>query len=198
MILTITPNPSIDLLHEAEKLVWDDANRVGMPRRRAGGQGINLTRAARELGGASVALAFFGGRAGAELNALLDDDATPHIVVPIEAETRTFVAVREASGRSLLINPHGPELSEDDRVRLLHEVETACKQLKPEWVVCSGSIPRGAGNDLYAFISRIAHAHDTRFIADCDGEPLERAIRAGCDLLVPNQHEAKSSGSKVR
>src|SRR5688500_6415291 len=192
MILTITPNPSIDLLHESATIVWDDANRVEEPRRRAGGQGINLTRAARDLGGESVALAFFGGRTGADLVALLEDDPTPHIVVPIPGETRTFVAVRETStGRSMLVNPRGPELSEDDRANMLEAVEDACTRLKPKWLVCSGSIPRGVGNDLYAFISRIAHAHGARFMADCDAEPLERAIKAGVDLLAPNQHEAE-------
>lgn len=191
MILTITPNPSIDLLHEAEALVWDDANRVEMPRKRAGGQGINLTRAARELGGDSTALAFFGGHAGAELTGLLNDDGTPHIAVPITHETRTFVAVRETgTGRSLLINPRGPELTEDDRARLLAAVQQACAALKPEWVVCSGSVPRGVGNDVYALISRIAHEAGALFSADCDGEALERAVQAGCDLLAPNQHEA--------
>jgi 1-phosphofructokinase family hexose kinase len=192
MILTITPNPSIDLLHETPKLVWDDANRVDAPRRRAGGQGINLTRAARVLGGESTALAFCGGKTGAELAAILEEEGTPHIRVPIEGESRTFVAVREtATGKSMLINPRGPELSEDDRANMLEAVEAACARLKPAWLVCAGSIPRGVGNDLYAFISRIAHAHGARFIADCDGEPLERAVKAEVDLLAPNQHEAE-------
>src|SRR5688572_33222436 len=97
MILTITPNPSIDYLFEAETLCWDDANRVEMPRRRAGGQGINLTRAARVLGGESVALAFFGGSAGHDLKAMLHDEGTPFIDVPIEADTRVFFGVRETS-----------------------------------------------------------------------------------------------------
>ncbi|HUP88831.1 MAG TPA: hypothetical protein VM100_05765, partial [Longimicrobiales bacterium] len=106
MILTVTPNPSVDLLFEADELCWDDANRVEMPRRRAGGQGVNLTRAARVLGGESVVIAFFGGVTGAELKLLLDDDATPYIDVPIAHDSRVFVAVRERStGRSMLINP---------------------------------------------------------------------------------------------
>lgn len=192
MILTVTPNPSIDLLFETDLLSWDDANRVEMPRRRIGGQGINLTRAARVLGADSAAIAFVGGRTGDELCALLDADGTPYRFVRIDAETRTFVAVRElATGRSMLVNPRGPVLTEDDRAHMLIAVELACKELKPDWVVCSGSIPRGLGNDLYACISRIAHEWDARFIADCDGEPLERAVNSGCDLLAPNQHEAE-------
>jgi fructose-1-phosphate kinase PfkB-like protein len=62
MILTLTPNPSLDLLFSAERLVWEDANRLPAPRRRPGGQGINLARAARELGGQAVAVAPLGGR----------------------------------------------------------------------------------------------------------------------------------------
>ena len=49
-IVTLTPNPSIDLLFQTTRLVWDDANRVESPRRRAGGQGVNVVRALRELG----------------------------------------------------------------------------------------------------------------------------------------------------
>lgn len=192
MILTVTPNPSIDLLFETDLLVWDDANRVEMPRRRIGGQGINLTRAARMLGEESVALAFTGGRTGEELKAMLDSEGTPLRAVPIDDETRTFVAVREnATGRSMLVNPRGPVLTEDDRARMVEAVADACAELKPDWVVCSGSVPRGLGNDLYAYIAGIAHAHGARFVADCDGEPLTRAVDAGCDLLAPNQHETE-------
>jgi 1-phosphofructokinase family hexose kinase len=191
MILTITPNPSIDLLYETDALVWDDANRVEAPRRRPGGQGINLTRAVRVLGAESVALAFMGGRTGQELQNLLGDDATPHVALPIAAETRTFVAVRETvSGRSMLVNPRGPVLTADDRACLLDKVRTLCRELRPQWVVCSGSVPRGVGDDLYAQIARIAHRCEARFVADCDGAALALAMQSGSDLLAPNQHEA--------
>lgn len=192
MIVTVTPNPSIDLLYEAETLVWDDANRVEMPRRRAGGQGINLTRAARLFGAESIAVAFFGGAAGEELRALLDDDGTSYSAIPIAAETRVFVAVREtATGRSMLINPRGPILTPSDRTHLLTRVKDLCTQSRSGWLVCAGSIPRGIGNDVYAEIAQIAHAHGWKMIADCDGEALELAISKGCDLLAPNQHEAE-------
>jgi 1-phosphofructokinase family hexose kinase len=192
VILTITPNPSIDLLYEAETLVWDDANRVEMPRRRAGGQGINLTRAARVLGAKSDAVAFFGGHTGNELRALLDQDAINYFVVPIKGETRLFVAVRETStGRSMLVNPRGPILNATDGDALLAEVEKICVQSKPAWVVCCGSLPRGLPEDFYCNIGKIAHANNGTFIADCDGAPLEHAVRFGCDLITPNQFEAE-------
>ncbi|NLG61592.1 MAG: 1-phosphofructokinase, partial [Candidatus Cloacimonetes bacterium] len=43
-----------------------------MPRRCAGGQGINVTRAARILGGESIAVTLIGGTTGDELLQLLD------------------------------------------------------------------------------------------------------------------------------
>lgn len=192
VILTITPNPSIDLLFEADRLLWDDANRVEMPRRRAGGQGVNLTRAARLLGADSIALAFFGGATGEELKQMLANEGVAFIDVPINHDTRTFVAVREReTGRSMLVNARGVELTEDDRAHLLERVESVCREQRPEWVVCSGSIPRGLGTDLYAFIGKIATSHGAKFIADCDGDALTRALDVGCDLLCPNQHEAE-------
>ena len=67
LAVTVTPNPSVDILFETETLVWDDANRVPEPRRRAGGQGINVARALRVLGAEAVPVALLGGRTGAEV-----------------------------------------------------------------------------------------------------------------------------------
>jgi 1-phosphofructokinase family hexose kinase len=192
VILTITPNPSVDYLFEAETLCWDDANRVEMPRKRAGGQGINLTRAARLLGGESTALALMGGSAGADLTSMLRAEGTPLITVPIDHDTRVFFGVRETgTGRSMLVNARGPILTEHDRARLLDAVRAACRNHEPSWVVCSGSVPRGLGDDLYATIAEIAHDAGARFVADCDGEQLANAVKRGCDLIVPNKHEAE-------
>ena len=192
MILTVTPNPSIDYLFEAETLCWDDANRVEMPRKRAGGQGINLTRAARELGGESVAIGLFGGVSGNELKEMLQTENTPLIDVAIKGDTRVFFGVREtSSGRSMLVNPRGPVLTAEISEQLLTAVTRACAELQPAWLVCSGSIPRGLGNDLYARCARIAKEKNIKFIADCDAAALTNAANAGCDLLAPNHHEAE-------
>ena len=192
MILTVTPNPSIDYLFEAETLCWDDANRVEMPRKRAGGQGINLTRAARELGGESVAIGLFGGVSGAELKGMLQSEDTPVIDVAIEGDTRVFFGVREtSSGRSMLVNPRGPVLTAEISEQLLDVVRRALVELQPAWVVCTGSIPRGLGTDLYARTAKIAKENGIKFVADCDGEALTKAANAGCDLLAPNHHEAE-------
>ena len=58
------------------------------------------------------------------------------------------------------------------------------------WVACCGSLPPGLPTDLYARVGVLARERGHRFVADCDGEALRLAVEAGCDLLVPNVHEA--------
>ena len=192
LVLTITPNPSIDLLFETERLVWDDANRMASPRRRVGGQGINVLRALHVLGGEGVAIALLGGPAGAELEAQLSAEGHRLIRVESEGDTRVFVAARERStGRSLLLNPRGPPSTSRSADALFAAAQAALQQLAPRWVACCGSLPPGVPTDAYARIGRAAGLAGASFVPDCDGELLGLAVAAGCDLLVPNLHEAE-------
>lgn len=191
MIATLTPNPSLDLLLHAPRLQWDDANRLEPPRRRPGGQGINVVRAARALGCDAVAVAPLGGPTGAELEAMLREEATPLRAVPVAGDTRVFVGVRETdTGRSLLLNPWGPTFTAEEGEALLAAVETVLERERPRWLACCGSLPPGLPLDFYARVHDRAREHGTAFVPDCDGEPLRLACEGGCDLLVPNEHEA--------
>lgn len=224
VILTVTPNPSLDLLFTAERLVWDDANRIPMPRRRPGGQGLNLVRAARALRPDVPVLAVtpLGGRTGRELGQALREEGTPVKAVPIDQETRVFVGTRELdTGRSLLLNPEGPKGDERVADALSRAVVEALEALEDPglahaaghgsrvdadsdrsgetpWVVCCGSLLPGLPTDLYARIGREAHSRGARFVPDCDGEALAAAAEHA-DLLVPNDMEAaRLSGRAIR
>jgi 6-phosphofructokinase 2 len=106
-------------------------------------------------------------------------------------ETRTFVAVRERdTGRSMLLNARGPARSPRDAAALEQLFDETITNERVGWVAGCGSLPSAFPADFYARTARRAHAHNLRFVADCDGEPLRLAVQAGCDLLVPNQHEA--------
>lgn len=191
MILSVTPNPSLDLLFETDRLVWDDANRLEEPRRRPGGQGINLSRAARVMGIPTHAVALLGGETGNEIARALAAEGIPLTIVPIRQPTRTFVGAREtATGRSMLLNSRGSVLPREARDALITAVENACMEVAPHWIACCGSIPRGLGEDMYGKIGALARRCGARFVADCDGAALRHA-EPFCDLLVPNRHEAE-------
>jgi 1-phosphofructokinase family hexose kinase len=198
-ILTVTPNPSLDLLHETDRVVWDDANRVAEPRRRPGGQGINVARAARAMGGTAAIVTPLGGRTGEGLRQDIEQERIPLYATEAPGETRVFAALREiGTGRNMLINPRGPTFGADDVERFLHQVKACIRDLRPRWVACCGSLPPGFPPDLYRTIKSTAAAKGARFVADCDGAALELAAAGGCDLLVPNRYEAgRLTGTEV-
>jgi 1-phosphofructokinase family hexose kinase len=189
-ILTLTPNPSLDLLFEADALVWDDANRLPPPRRRPGGQGVNLTRAARVLGADARAVALLGGATGREIAAALHAEGTPLTAVEAPGETRVFVGVRVRGGASLLLNPGGPGCGADVARALLEAVRQELAARPARWLVCCGSLPPGLPDSLYADAAGLADAAGARFVVDCDGDAL-RAAAPRAHLLAPNQHEAR-------
>jgi 1-phosphofructokinase family hexose kinase len=190
-LLTVTPNPSLDFLFAAPRLAWDDANRVPPPRRRPGGQGINVVRAGMALGLPGLAVAPLGGAVGRELAEALAAEGTPHVAVPVAGETRVFVGVRELeTGRHLLLNPRGAEAVPGDPERLLDVVRTALRERGPAWVASCGSLPPGYPEDFHARVGNLARQAGARFVADSDGPGLAAAA-AGCQLLVPNVHEAE-------
>jgi 6-phosphofructokinase 2 len=120
-------------------------------------------------------------------------------VAEARAETRVFVAVRERrTGRSLLLNPRGGAAGEEEQAALLTELqgalraelqEAAAAQAAP-WVVSSGSVPPGFGEDFHARVCDVALGMGARVVVDSDG-PALRAAAARCTLLVPNRHEAE-------
>jgi len=209
LITTLTPNPSLDLLFAADRLVWDDANRIPMPRRRPGGQGLNVARAVRALDPAAavMAIAPLGGTVGAELRQMLEAEGTPLTGVPIDGETRVFVGVRESeTGRALLLNPRGPTVTAAEVEALLeavdHALAGACGSPSgpgsagappgrdgAPWLVASGSLLPGLPADFYARVGRLARSHGARFVPDGDGAALAEAVQ-GADLLAPNELEA--------
>ena len=191
VILTLTPNPSLDLIFETDQLVWDDANRMADPRRRPGGQGINVARAVRELGGDAQVLTLLGGRTGAEIESMLSSEGVRMHAARTEGDTRTFVAVRETvTGRSMLLNARGPARCHDDANALLELLESVLQQERPLWLACCGSVPSGFPADFYARAAALARNSGVCVVVDCDGEAL-RAAADACDLLVPNRHEAE-------
>ncbi len=191
MIVTVTPNPSLDLLYEAGRLLWDDANRIAEPRRRPGGQGINVARTAHVLGADVTALALLGGATGYELRVILQEEGTPLRAVPAALPTRLFVAVREREARrALLLNSPGPDRTAAEADQLLRALAELLRERPRRWVAACGSLPPGFPADFYARAGAAARAAGARFVPDCDGDALRLAAAAGCDLLVPNQHEA--------
>lgn len=185
MIVTVTPNPSLDRTELVEGFTRGEVHRAVSTRLDPGGKGVNVSRALAAAGTPTVAVLPAGGPAGERLGELLAPSGVPVVGVPIAGSTRSNIAVVEPDGTTTKINELGPELSPLELRAVEHRV-TALAQ-SAEWVVLSGSLPRGVASDFYARLVRSLEG--TRVAVDTSGAALAEAVEASPDLIKPNREE---------
>ena len=190
-IVTLTLNPAVDGSAEAEVVRPVHKTRTSNERYDPGGGGINVARVIQELGGSALAVYLGGGATGAVLDELLDARRIPRRRVPIRDHTRVSHAVFErATGLEYRFVPEGPQVSEDECRACL----AALDELAFEWLVASGSLPRGVPATFYVAVARIAAAKRARFILDTSGEALRASLLSGGLYLVkPSLGELESA-----
>jgi 1-phosphofructokinase len=199
MIITVTPNPSLDRTLEVEHLVRGAVHRAGPVRLDAGGKGVNIARALTANGHAARAVLPCGGSDGAALTALLDREGIDHVAVPIEDAVRTNITVAEADGTVTKLNTPGPVLAAREVDALLAEALDAAAETGATWIACSGSLPPGVVDDLYGRAVTALRQVVAAVAVDSSGAPLVEALAAGPDLIKPNHEElAEVAGRPVR
>ncbi len=189
-IVTITPNPAVDLSTSVEKIVPVYKLRGTSQQRDPGGGGINVARVVRRLGGDVRAIYPVGGPTGDLLRRLLDKEGVPSQTFSIAGETREDFFVSETStGQPFRFILPGPRLSEEEWQRCL----TLLSSIKPSprFVVASGSLPGGVPDDFYARVTRIAKRLGATMVLDTSGPALAAAVAEGVDLIKPNLREMR-------
>lgn len=187
MIVTLTPNPSLDRTLEVEALHRGEVLRATTVRVDAGGKGINVARALKANGHAVRAVVPVGGHEGDHLVDTLAGLAIDVVAVPLAAAVRTNVSLVEPDGTVTKINAPGPELSADVTAALIRATVAALDGAA--WVAGCGSLPPGAPHDLYAQVAVAAHEAGTRVAIDTSGRALEAALPGRPDLIKPNADE---------
>lgn len=187
MIVTVTPNPSVDRTLQVEHVQRGAVIRASATRVDAGGKGVNVTRALVANGYSSLAVLPLGGGDGDMLSRLLVDGGVPHRPVPTSAATRSNITLSEPDGTVTKVNAPGSPLA-DAELRAL--VDAAVAGLKgAAWLVLCGSLPLGAPADLYAVLTARAHQEGVLVAVDSSGAPLAVSIAACPDLVKPNLAE---------
>jgi 6-phosphofructokinase 2 len=186
-IVTLTLNPAIDGASEAEVVQPTRKIRTTNQTYEPGGGGINVTRVVHELGGNSVAVYLAGGSTGGVLDDLLGDRGIARRRIPITGDTRISSVVFERStGLEYRFIPEGPEVAEREWMRCLQALD----QIEWDYLVASGSLPRGMPADFYATLLGRVTARGGKMVLDTSGEPLRLAMeRGGLHLVKPSQGE---------
>ena len=200
MIVTVTPNPALDLTWHVDRIVQGETHRADAGIARAGGKGLNVARVAHAQGASVLALATSGGATGAEFAAELASSPVPHELVPVQGATRRSVAlVDEHLGDTTIVNERGinPTTQEWEALKaaVVRALDApATKATKPV-LVLSGSLPPGAPDDLLPTLIRIGRDAGAIVIADTSGPALLAAADAGATVLKPNAAElAEATG----
>lgn len=189
MIVTVTPNPSLDRALELDRLEVGEVNRADRAHVHPGGKGINVSRVLVRNGVASVAVLPAGGAEGRRLIELLDEQGVPVVAVPIHGDTRTNLTLVESGGTTTKVNAPGPWLTPAEVDALLATVAEQLA-LRPSALVGAGSLPVGAGESFFVRLAALAARHEVPFALDTSGAPLIAAVRAGGLAVVkPNDEE---------
>jgi 1-phosphofructokinase family hexose kinase len=185
LIVTVTPNPSIDRTLRIPPLERGTMIRASSATAEAGGKGINVSRALATEGVETLAIVPLSESSAAVVTGMLGS-GTPLEPVTIAGEIRVNISLVEADGTVTKVNEPGPPLRDVDVTALLDR--TAELGERAAWVVGCGSLPPGAPADLYARIgSRLPGR--VPLAVDADGPALKACLDGSIALLKPNRRE---------
>ncbi len=188
-IVTLTLNPCIDGSAEAELVRPTRKVRTRNDRYDPGGGGINVARVIAEFGGAAVPVYLSGGATGPVLDAMLRAAGFDAHPVPIGDHTRISHAVFERStGLEYRFVPEGPLVGAEEWAACL----ATLKALDFDWLVISGSLPRGLAPETLSELAPLAASRGARLVVDTSGPALATALAAG------GVHLAKPSAGEFR
>jgi 1-phosphofructokinase/tagatose 6-phosphate kinase len=190
VILTVTLNAAIDRTIAVPNFRLGRRHRAVESRTVAGGKGINVARALGLLGRPVVATGFVGGPTGTRMLEQLHDESVLTDFTRIAAETRINLAVIDpTSGEQTEINERGPAVSPEEVKRLFERIGYLAGGCKI--CVLAGSLPPGAGDDLYARLISDLDRRGVAVVLDADGEAMLEGVRAGAAMVTPNEREAE-------
>lgn len=190
MIVTVTPNPSIDrTVTLPGELVRGAVHRVTSMSSEPGGKGVNVARAL-SLAGLDTLAVLPAGEHDPILTGLRANGVAYH-AVPIAGGVRTNLTITEKDGTTTKINEPGAPLDPQEAEDLAWAVMQRAKA--DHWVVLSGSLPPGLPDHWYSDMVAALKAHGCKVAVDTSDAPLtalaERLEHAAPDLIKPNSEE---------
>ncbi|MGP9724135.1 1-phosphofructokinase family hexose kinase [Corynebacterium sp. AOP40-9SA-29] len=198
MIITVTPNPSIDRTQRLPgPLDVGGVNRVVSGTDQAGGKGVNVATVVHHAGEDVVAVV--PAESHGDFADLVRAGDVPVRFVGGGA-VRVNLTLTDGEGVTTKINSPGDASSDgrsltDAVAQTMSEV-TAQGVSGPHWLVLAGSLPPGFPDDWYARMTATAHEQGFRVAVDTSDAALaalvdlsDRNPAAAPDLIKPNSHE---------
>jgi 1-phosphofructokinase len=196
MIVTLTPNPSVDRTLFLDTFTRGAVNRCTSTLVEPSGKGINVALALHRHGVPVLAVLPIGGPAGKQLVQLLDAADLPYRPVPITDIIRTNVSMIEKDGPSSKINEPGPTVTSEEVAELISTTISSCSSA--DWLAICGTLPNGFSESQLVEAVRAARTVGLRVAVDTSGSTLQAVLSAAPQLMKPNAHElAEVSGRLI-
>ncbi|WP_323036048.1 1-phosphofructokinase family hexose kinase [Pararhodobacter sp.] len=200
-LMTVTLNPALDLSADSGLVVPGPKLRLGAPTVEPGGGGVNVARAATNLGGRVLAVAALGGVTGARMAELLGDSGVTVAAFQLDGETRQSLSVTEReTGKQFRFILPGPNWTPAQVEAVFSRLSEETRHLVPgAIVVLSGSQPPGVPDDFpKELVRRLPQA---RIIVDTSGAALRQMVdhpEAGAKphVLRMDQRESEESAGR--
>lgn len=187
MILTVTPNPTIDRVYFVDEFQMGEVHRPNSFTCTAGGKGLNVSRVAHLMGHKTLAMGFIGGFNGEFIKSEITKQGIANNFTPIAGETRICVNISDKNGLSGEILESGPYVTEEEKKAFLFAFE---KEIDNADIVCAaGSLPKGLDSSFYIELVSVAKKHGKKIVTDASGKTLEDVIKAKPFMVKPNRYE---------
>ncbi len=193
MIITLTPNPSVDrTVTLAGELRRGAVLRAESVSSQSGGKGVNISRAAVAAGVRTIAVLPAQADDPFVLDLLRDGiDCRPERPA---GDVRVNLTLTEPDGTTTKVNTPGAVVTRADLDRLV--VAVTERAPTAGWVVLAGSLPPGAPDSWYADLVVALEGSGTSVAVDTSGAPLVALAasleQAAPTLMKPNGEELAS------
>ena len=190
MIITLTPNPSVDRTLVVQRLKFNEILRAEPALLDWGGKGLLVSRGLVALGQPSLALGWVGGGTGKTLEDGLNKLGIKTDFVWVDGETRTNTVIQEESNDwYMLVNETGPNIPTSGIDEM---VAKASRYANPGdiWVT-AGSLPPGVPEDFFASLIRMLKAKGVHVVFDATGPSFKLGVKEVPWMLYPEVFEAE-------
>ncbi len=175
MLLTVTPNATIDRMLHIAQLTPGLVHRATSVQLGAGGKGLNVARAARTLGREVLVTGPLAGHSGRLLADLLTAEGLPADWYWLETgETRTCVLITHDSGDATVLNEPGEAMSPAAWAAFAGHVERLAEQAQA--VAFSGSLLPGVEPAALSALARALVRAGRTVYLDTSVAPLSAAL----------------------
>ena len=186
-VYTCTMNLAIDLFIETEHLENGKVNRTISDDIQANGKGVNVSLIMKQLGIDTIALGFAAGFTGKFIADTLESEAIATDFVEVDGFTRINVFTKvNSTGEEFKQVNKGPLVGQTAQKQLLEKINTL---QSGDYLIVSGSLPRGVGAEILVEIAQIAYQKGLHLIYDVSDSMILECVQYHPYLLKPNEEE---------